>query len=233
MYYFYFDNLMLPVPPPSMQVQVNNKNKTVNLINEGEINIIKTPGLTEVSFEIMLPNQFYPFAFYGNNLTSNTLTRLAGLTPSIQYAKDYVSNFEELKTTQKPFRFIVTRMTRNFVFLSDTNLLVTLEDYSVNENADNGFDWQIPLTLKQYKPYATKELKVTENADGTKTATLEETRFTEQEIPTAYETTRQMTAWEVCKRASGGSLDWRQVADLNNILNPNDIVKDTRLIFRN
>ena len=63
-YYFYLGDFMLPVPPPRMDIKVNNKNKTINLINEGEINIIKTPGLKEISFEALLPNANYPFADY-------------------------------------------------------------------------------------------------------------------------------------------------------------------------
>lgn len=63
-YYFFINDKLLPVPPPKMNVRINNKNTTLNLINEGEVNVIKTPGLTEISFEAMLPNQWYPFSTY-------------------------------------------------------------------------------------------------------------------------------------------------------------------------
>ena len=52
-YYFYLDDMMLPIPPAKMDIRIKNKNKTVNLINEGEINIIKTEGLKEISFELL------------------------------------------------------------------------------------------------------------------------------------------------------------------------------------
>lgn len=48
-YYFFLGNTMLPVPPPRMNTKINGKNKTINLINEGEVNLIKMPGLTEIS----------------------------------------------------------------------------------------------------------------------------------------------------------------------------------------
>ena len=54
-YYFFLGETMLPVPPPSMNTRINGKNKTINLINEGEVNLIKAPGLTEISFEFLLP----------------------------------------------------------------------------------------------------------------------------------------------------------------------------------
>ena len=49
-YYFYLDDMMLPIPPAKMDIRIKNKNKTVSLINEGEINIIKAEGLKEISF---------------------------------------------------------------------------------------------------------------------------------------------------------------------------------------
>ena len=228
MYYFFLNDNLLPVPPPKMEIKINNKNKTINLINEGEINIVKTPGLTEVSFEVLLPNKFYPFSQYNNGI-STYLTRLMGGTPAITYAKEYVDNFRGLKLSNNPFRLIIARMTDNFQFLSDTNLLVTLEDYSVNESADDGYDWRIPMRLKQYKYYATKELEIT-TVNGEEVATVKQTRMTTEEVPQAYRVASDMTVWEICKRASGGSLDWRAVANANGISNPNNnVIKGTIL----
>ena len=43
--------MQLPVPPAKMTVKIKGKNKTVDLINEGEANLIKDAGLTEISFD--------------------------------------------------------------------------------------------------------------------------------------------------------------------------------------
>ena len=43
MYYFYLDKLLLPVAPEKLELKIKNQNKTMKLINEGEINQIKTP----------------------------------------------------------------------------------------------------------------------------------------------------------------------------------------------
>ncbi len=40
-YDFYLDGVQLPIPPPKLEVKVTNKNKTVDLINTGEVNILK------------------------------------------------------------------------------------------------------------------------------------------------------------------------------------------------
>ena len=62
MYQFYMDDMLLPVTPGAMTLKVANQNKTVTLINEGEINILKLPGLSKISFNALLPNKDYPFA---------------------------------------------------------------------------------------------------------------------------------------------------------------------------
>lgn len=227
MYYFFINDNPLPVPPPKMEVKVNNKNKTVSLINEGEINIIKTPGLTEVSFEVVMPNQFYPFALYGNSV-SNFITRLSGAQPEITYAKDYIAGFERLKMDNKPFRLIIARFGQNFEYLSDTNMQVTLEDYIVNESSEYGFDWQVPMRFKQYRDYGTKELVITKNEKGEDVATVKQTRPATKEVPKAYKAAADMSLWEACRRAAGGSLDWRGVAELNGIRN-NKVGKGTVL----
>lgn len=221
MYYFFINDKILPVPPPKLEVKINNKNKTVNLINEGEINIIKTPGLTEISFEVMMPNQFYPFAVYG---VATFITRMSGLPLGITYGKEYIAGFEQLKLNHKPFRLIIARFGQNFEYLCDTNLLVTLEEYSVNESSEYGFDWQVPMRFKQYRPYATKELMITKNEKGEEVATVKKTRPTTKEVPKAYKAAANMSLWEACRRAAGGSLDWRSVAETNGIRD-NKVIK--------
>jgi len=42
-------------------MQIKNKNETVDLINEGEVNQLKRPGLTQIEFKFELPYQRYPF----------------------------------------------------------------------------------------------------------------------------------------------------------------------------
>ena len=41
MYELYIDGVLFPVTPGSLNIKINNKNKTITLINEGEVNLIK------------------------------------------------------------------------------------------------------------------------------------------------------------------------------------------------
>ena len=53
-YDFYFDTkyglLTLPITPSELTITNGSNNKTVTLINEGEVNILKLPSLTELEF---------------------------------------------------------------------------------------------------------------------------------------------------------------------------------------
>ena len=65
MYYMYIDKILFPVTPGKLQVNINGSNKTLTLINEGEVNLIKSPALTDISVEVLLPTLTqYPFAVY-------------------------------------------------------------------------------------------------------------------------------------------------------------------------
>ena len=55
-YHFYMGKTLCPVAPSKLQLKIKGQNETLTLINEGEINILKKPGLTEISFDLLLPN---------------------------------------------------------------------------------------------------------------------------------------------------------------------------------
>ncbi|WP_455577349.1 hypothetical protein [Anaerosinus sp.] len=230
-YYFFIGDMMLPVPPAKMNVKVNNKNKTINLINEGEVNIIKAQGLTEISFDARLPNQNYPFADYDTSFSSSLTSQLTGSNFSFKKADYFLDNFKTSKLSNLPVRLIITRM-RNWQLLFDTNMLVTLEDYNIDEDADNGFDLIVPLRFKQYRPYGTKECEVTTDENGVQHISVKETRPAyDKTVPNAYKIRNEQSMWEVCKRMSGGSLDWREVMEKNSITNPLGQVKGKVITF--
>ena len=62
MYYMYMDNMQIPIPPPALKTKIGSRNKTIDLLEKGQVNVIRSPALTEISFRFMLPNSKYPFS---------------------------------------------------------------------------------------------------------------------------------------------------------------------------
>lgn len=145
-YDLYLGKMLMPITPSKIQMAINNQNKTINLINDGELNILKSAGLTDVQFTLLIPQVSYPFARYGDS--------------GFVGASTYLDFFEQLKQAKEPFQFILSRCLPTGKLLFDTNMTVSLEDYTIKEDAKNGFDLEVSISLKQYKHYATKTISV-------------------------------------------------------------------------
>ena len=66
MYYFYMGSVLLPIAPEKFTLKIGNANKTMTLINEGEINFIREAKLTELEFDVLIPAVQYSFANHPN-----------------------------------------------------------------------------------------------------------------------------------------------------------------------
>ena len=137
-YKLYLDGVLFPVAPSKVTVKINNQNETVTLINEGEANILKAAGLSDVEFDLLLPNTEYPFALYPETFRN---------------ARFYLDKLEELKLQKKSFQYIMTRAFPNNKKLFHTNMTVSLEDYSIVDDAGEGFDTTVKIKLKQYREF--------------------------------------------------------------------------------
>lgn len=144
-YDFYLKKCLLPIAPENLKVKINNANETLTLINEGEINMLKTPKLTDIEFECRIPQVKYPFAVYRSGF---------------QGAAYFLDYFESLKAEQKPFQFLVSRTMPNGKILFSTNMRVSMEDYIITEQAGDGFDLTVKIKLRQYRDYGTKTVNI-------------------------------------------------------------------------
>lgn len=196
MYYFYLDNVLLPVTPSKLSIKTKNQNKTVNLVDGSEYNIIRTPGLTEISFDALLPNAKYPFGVYENDIFQN--------------ADYFLEKLENLKVNQSSFTFRVIRKDD----LNSTEIDVTIEDYTITESSDYGFDYMVSLKLKQY---SLKETKIVTLSSDSTTATTETERATTDATPETLSYTIKSgdTLYTLAKRYLGDGAKYTEIYSAN------------------
>lgn len=202
-YHFYLSKMLCPVAPSKLEVKINGQNKTMTLINEGEINILKKAGLTDVSFNLLLPNVKYPFAAYKSGFKD---------------ANYFLTELQKLKTNQKPFQFIVTRTFPNGKLLSDTNMKVSIEDYNIIEDAGEGFDVTVSVKLKQYKDFGTKICKVT--FAGTKPKASTQSARSTENAPNGgnYTVVSGDCLWNIAKKFYGNGAKYTLIYDANKTI---------------
>jgi LysM repeat protein len=208
MYSLRMNDVLYPVMPSKINTKIKNKNKVIQLINDGEVNILKSPGLTEIDFELLLPNQDYPFARYVGGFKN---------------ASYFLSQLEKLKTEMKPFSLSITRNSSRDLLLNNTEHDVSLEEYSILESADNGTDLVVKVKLKFYRDYGIERYQVKE---GTNDIEIPLSAKNHQKRPKpepakTYTVKEGDTLWKICRRALNDGTKYKDVAKLNDISNPN------------
>lgn len=164
-YHFYVGEMELPYAPSELTMKFGTRNETVELIDGKEINILQNPKLTEIEFDVELPRgRQYPFA---NELVE----------PDI-----FLEYFEKICVNKTPIHLVITRpnpflrgqkFSSKKKFISGTRLndfysndiVVSLEDYSTKESAENAYDVIVSLKFKQYVEYGTVRGIVTHTED--------------------------------------------------------------------
>ncbi len=168
-YDVWFDNMLLPITPSAITYKINSKNETVSLINDGEINILKPPGLSEISFDFIAPSIIYPWAKSSWNARTiiNQLARFKArlkpfplriirMVPIGERALDDGGNYN--MNTRAAIQNKLDSMRQDTLYtLFDQNLKVSLEDYTIKEDASSsGTDFTVSVNLKTYRDYGSK-----------------------------------------------------------------------------
>lgn len=135
MYSMYLGGIEFPILPETFEVTRNGKEKTVTLINDGEISILKPEGLQELSFEVLLP----AISENGNN------------------ADYYIKAFKAM--IGNPVQFILIRGLNGGI-LSSTNLSVSIESLKLKDDVKYGYDILATFKLKEWKAYGAKVVTV-------------------------------------------------------------------------
>lgn len=203
-YEMYFDTvyglLTFPITPEELSIKVGSNNKTVTLINEGDINILKSPSLIEVDFEARFPMRKYPYSRQPESFQT------------------YSDILKKVKENKKSFRFIVSRNTPNGRKTWDTNILVALEDYEFHESAGEGDDVLVSIKLKQYKEYGVKIIKTnaqTSTRPSTSTSNTSRDTSTKNTSQQTYTVKSGDCLWNIAKRFYGSGSQYTKIYKAN------------------
>lgn len=206
---FYLGDIKLPITPDSISTKIRNKNETINLLNGEEFNLIKKPGLTEFEFKFRLPAIEYPF-----------MQEFVSISEVLSTLEKYKNEEDKRK---KVFEFIIIRHTEGLV--NSINKSVTLEDYSIDEDARNVGDIIVNVKLKQYLELKTKKLSTKTEKEININKPLKAAVTVAKAMPKSPILTATvisgMTLSMMAKKYLGDSSKWREIANKNGIKNPN------------
>lgn len=189
-----------------MTTKIESFNKTYETIGLGEVNLLKGIGLRNIYMKILLPDDLtLPFVQlpYANNCIVDKPVK-------------YISKFREFKADKKPLRLMISRILPNNEEIFSGNLLVSIEDYIVYENAGENGDFWVELNLKEYVEIQAKELTPISSQDST--YSLTSTR-TSKEPAKTYTVKSGDNLWNIAKVELNDATRWQEIATLNNISN--------------
>lgn len=205
--------IVLPLSPKSFDTVVGNANSTVELVSVGQFNIIKDIGLRTFEFTVLLPKNdiLIEASEYGFN------------EPIY-----YLSAFREFKASKKPVRMLITRTLPNGTSIFPGNILVSFEDYYVYENAGEEGDFWVKLKLKEYRNVVAS---VFENGGGGVIYEKIQNPVDEKKTPSEYIVKKGDSLWAIAKLYLDNGARYKEIAELNNIQDPDRISIGMKLIL--
>lgn len=211
MYDIYIDRMLIPVSPDKITFTMKNKNETISLINASEMNILKTEGLREISFKIVLPAYKYPF-----------INALQGFNKP----KHYLDKLQRLKDNRKPFQFIIARKYPNNKGYFNTNIKVSLEEFTYSDDVSEFMDIPVEIKLKEFKDPRKSELKMLDDKiSGYLTMPRPVTKVIDRFISTGP----GETLWGVCRSQLGGLEKMADVMKWNGLKRLTDFIPGQNL----
>lgn len=211
MYDIYIDRMLIPINPERITISTKNKNETVSLINSSEMNILKTDGLRDISLKIVLPAYRYPYI--------NTMQ-------GFNKPWHYLDKLARLKENRKPFQFIIARKYPNGKQYFNTNIKVSLEEYSNEDDVSEGMDIVVNIKLKEYRnPRASKLNLLDDKISGFITMPRPVTKVFDRIVST--EAGEKL--WNITRQYTGSVEKMGQIMKLNALDKITDYIPGQKL----
>ena len=195
--------ILLPVTPSEMETKTGNRNKTVYILNFGEMNLAKKPGLQEIRFTALLPGRPYSFV---------------QMEDGFHEPEYFLNYFKEYKAAAKPVQLILFRRMADGTQLFCGNIEVLLEDYTVTEKGGEQGDFWVEMHWKEWK--AAKSIRY--SIKGNTMVEQGQQRQAKQPAAT-YTVQKGDCLWNIAKKQLGEGARYKEIAQKNGIADPNRI----------
>ncbi|MDR3238804.1 MAG: LysM peptidoglycan-binding domain-containing protein [Clostridiales bacterium] len=214
--------IQLPIPPDKLVTKVGSKNKVIDLIALGEYNILKEIPLRNLSFKILLPHYELPF-----------VQTSGGFEKPIYY----LNHFRQYKINKKHIRLVITRELPTGEIIFGGNMLVSMEEYTVTENAGEEGDFWVDIMLKEFPELVTNTVELDVDGEVATTSGHSAPTSATSGAITAVETNERPakepvseyivqpgdTLWMIAKKNLNDGAKYAEIASLNGLKNPNVI----------
>ena len=123
-----------------------------------------------------------------------------------------LSRLESYMLAKRPVQLIIKRNGQGR-HLKNFNMKVSIESYSIKEDASISADIEVSISLRQYKSYGTKlvSIKKEENKEQKIEVTKEEKRPIEnREKPKTYKVAKGNSLWLIAKKVYGNGARWKE-----------------------
>ena len=201
------NQILLPVTPAEIETKAGNRNKVVYILNFGEMNLAKKPGLQEIRFTALLPGRMYSFV---------------QTEDGFHEPEYYLNYFKEYKTAAKPVQLILFRRLADGTQLFCGNMDVLLEDYTVTEKGGEQGDFWVEMCWKEWR--AAKSIRYSVKKQDSGIVLVEQGKVRQAKTPAATYTVKKGDClWNIAKRELGDGTKYKEIARKNGINDPNKI----------
>lgn len=184
------DEVHFPVNPSSVEVSEAGQGKTYNVPGIGEINVIGSKSLSEISFSGLFPARYYPFVIVEEK--------------KLLQPVEYIMRINKWMRAKHPVRFILSSDTY------EINTPASIESFTWSETAGGMGDIEYSIKLKQFKFYRARKLTSSATASNNGPA-----RPNDKAQPKTHKIAPGDTLWSLAKKYLGSDSRWPEIKKLN------------------
>ena len=181
---------------------MGNCNETVQILQMGQVNLLKNAGLEEVRFRALFPGRQYHFVQVEEGFRE----------PSY-----FLERLKDFKKAQKPVQLIIFRRLADGSQIFCSNVEMGLEEYNILEQGGEQGDFWVEIALKEYRKMQSIAYRP---ASGGNTLEKQPAQRPAKEMAKTYVVKKGDNLWNIAKKELGDGSKFGELAKKNGISNP-------------